>query len=51
MEKYLDPLVQWGEEPGLYIFLGWHTHGNPITGQVKQVALEGSLAMAGQEPL
>ncbi len=32
MEKYLDPLVQWGGELGLYIFLGWHAHGNPITG-------------------
>ena len=33
MEKALDPLVQWGGEYGLYIFLGWHAHGNPVTGQ------------------
>lgn len=32
MEDYLDPLVQWGAELGLYIFIGWHAHGNPITG-------------------
>ena len=35
VEKYLDPLVQWGKEYGLYIFLGWHAHGNPITGEVE----------------
>ena len=33
MDRYLDPLVQWGGEYGLYIFLGWHGHGNPVTGQ------------------
>ena len=33
MENYLDPLVEWGAEYGLYIFLGWHAHGNPVTGQ------------------
>ena len=38
MEKYLDPIVQWGQEYGLYIFLGWHAHGNPITGEVEQPA-------------
>ena len=38
MEKYLDPIVQWGQKYGLYIFLGWHAHGNPITGEVEQPA-------------
>ena len=38
MEKYLDPIVRWGEEYGLYIFLGWHAHGNPITSEVEQPA-------------
>ena len=50
MEKYLDPLVQWGEEPGLYIFLGWHTHGNPITGQVKQVEWKDRWPWLGKNP-
>jgi endoglucanase len=35
-ERNLDALVQWGAELGIYIFLGWHAHGNPITGEVEQ---------------
>ena len=50
MEKYLDPLVQWGEELGLYIFLGWHAHGNPITGQVEQVDWKDSWPWLGNNP-
>ena len=37
-EKVLDPLVKWGGEYGLYIFLGWHAHGNPVTGQEEEGA-------------
>ena len=33
MEKVLNPLVQWGGEYGFYVFLGWHAHGNPVTGK------------------
>ncbi len=33
--SYLDPIVIWGEKYGLYILLGWHTHGNPVTGEVE----------------
>ena len=50
MEKYLDPLVQWGGELGLYIFLGWHAHGNPITGQVEQVEWKDSWPWLGKNP-
>ena len=34
--RHLDALVRWGAESGIYIFLGWHAHGNPITGEVEQ---------------
>jgi endoglucanase len=35
-KEYLDPIVEWGERFGLYIFLGYHAHGNPITNEVEQ---------------
>ena len=34
-EKYLDPIVSWGRKYGMYILLGWHAHGNPITDKVE----------------
>jgi endoglucanase len=46
MESYLDPLVGWGGEYGLYIFLGWHAHGNPVTGQEEVAAFSPDLEMA-----
>ncbi len=35
IEKYLDPIVSWGRKYGMYILLGWHAHGNAITGEVE----------------
>ena len=35
-EKYLEPIVFWGQKYGMYILLGWHAHGNPITGDVER---------------
>lgn len=46
MEKYLDPLVQWGGESGIYIFLGWRAHGNPVTGQEEKPYLSPDLELA-----
>ena len=46
MENYLDPLVQWGGEYGLYVFLGWHAHGNPVTGQEEVAAFSPDLDLA-----
>ena len=46
MENYLDPLVQWGGEHGLYVFLGWHAHGNPVTGQEEVAAFSPDLELA-----
>jgi endoglucanase len=34
-ESHLDPIVGWGRKYGVYILLGWHAHGNPITGEVE----------------
>ena len=30
-----DQIVAWGQRRGVYIFLGWHAHGNPLTGQTE----------------
>lgn len=35
LEHYLDPITAWGAKYGVYILLGWHAHGNPITGQTE----------------
>jgi len=33
-QELLDSIVEWGRQYGIYILLGWHAHGNPITGEV-----------------
>jgi lysophospholipase L1-like esterase len=33
VQEVLDTTVAWGGKYGIYILLGWHAHGNPITGQ------------------
>ena len=40
-EDILDPIVNWGSTHGVYILLGWHAHGNPITGEVEASSLTG----------
>ncbi len=35
LEDYVDPIVTWCEDLGLYVLLGWHAHGNPTTGQAE----------------
>lgn len=34
---YLDKIILFGKKYGMYILLGWHAHGNPITGEVEHV--------------
>lgn len=46
MEKVLNPLVQWGGEYGFYVFLGWHAHGNPVTGKEEVSHLSPVLELA-----
>lgn len=35
LSAFVDPIVEWGQRRGVYIFLGWHAHGNPLTGQTE----------------
>jgi len=35
LPAFVDPIVDWGKRRGVYIFLGWHAHGNPLTGQTE----------------
>lgn len=30
--RYLDPLVRWAGQAGLYAIIDWHSIGNPVTG-------------------
>ena len=34
LEKYVDPIVNEARKRGMYVILGWHAQGNPLTGQV-----------------
>lgn len=34
-QNLLDQIVEWGNKYGIYVLLGWHAHGNPITGEVE----------------
>jgi len=36
-ERYLDKIVSWGRKYHAYVLLGWHAHGNPVTGEVEDV--------------
>jgi|GEM_PF-873820 len=33
LEEVVDPLVDWTEERHVYILLGWHAIGNPLSGE------------------
>lgn len=34
--KYLDKVVEWGKEHGLYVIIEWHAIGNPLTDRAQQ---------------
>lgn len=36
LENYVDPIVTYGNKYEFYTFLGYHAHGNPITGEVEK---------------
>lgn len=42
LEQFLDPIVDLGNRYGMYILLGWHAHGNPITGQADLLSFSNS---------
>ena len=35
LRAHVDPLVEWAGERELYLLLGYHAHGNPLTGEVE----------------
>ncbi|MCS7386287.1 MAG: glycoside hydrolase family 5 protein [archaeon GB-1867-005] len=35
LERYLDRVVEWCEERGIYVIIDWHAIGNPITGETE----------------
>ena len=36
LREFVDPLVEWAGEQELYLLLGYHAHGNPLTGEVEE---------------
>ena len=46
-EKYLDPIVAFGNQFGFYVLLGYHAHGNIITGQSEDVGWKNRLPWRG----
>ena len=36
LREFVDPLVDWAGEHRLYLLLGYHAHGNPLTGEVEE---------------
>ena len=36
LKHYVDSIVEWGNKYGMYIFIGYHAHGNAITGEVEK---------------
>ncbi len=35
LSDYVDSVVAWAGKYGIYAFIGWHAHGNPLTGQTE----------------
>ncbi|MFC1766146.1 glycoside hydrolase family 5 protein [Planctomycetota bacterium] len=46
LEKYVDKLVEWAGQVGIYIVVGWHAHGNPITGKTERPFYNPDLILA-----
>ncbi len=35
LQDNVDQIVEWGDKYGMYIFIGYHAHGNALTGEVE----------------
>lgn len=35
LKRYVDPIVRNARKKGIYVLVGWHAHGNPLTGEVE----------------
>ena len=40
LAEYVDPVVAEARDHGLYVILGWHAQGNPLTGEVDSMEWE-----------
>lgn len=46
-ERYLDKIIEWSAERGIYVIIDWHAIGNPKTGRPRFMnGLNGSLGEA-----
>ena len=43
---YLDDLVRWSGELGLYVVISWKTHGDPETGEVSEKRYDPDMVLA-----
>ena len=48
LENYLDPLIRWAGELGLYAIISWKTHGDPETGEVSEEKYNPDMVLARQ---
>ncbi len=37
LAHYVDPIISYANKKGIYVLLGWHAHGNIITGESQKV--------------
>lgn len=47
LRDYVDVLVEWGDKYGIYVFIGYHAHGNPNTEQVEETPWGNNLPWHG----
>ena len=48
VEEYLDSVIQWAGELGLYAIISWKAHGNPETGVVNEPIYNPDMVLARQ---
>jgi hypothetical protein len=46
LSKYLDEIVKAAGKNGMYVIVGWHAHGNPLTGKTEHPMYDPDLALA-----
>jgi endoglucanase len=46
LSKYVDEIVKTAGENGMYVVVGWHAHGNPLTGKTEHPRYNPDLALA-----
>ncbi len=46
LAKYVDKIVDWAGQNTMYVVVGWHAHGNPVTGETEAPLYNPDLALA-----